>query len=134
MQEDVVEVKAVLAKWLSTAGGTACHLQFEHDHWMVDIDVPDRTHATPHEILDASLASCTALTLQLYVKHKGWQVSCIGVAVVHKHVQDVYRLELQITVEGDLDVEQRTALLRVAQACPVHKTLTGEIAINASLT
>ena len=133
MQEHVVEEKAVQATWSSASGATACYLEFGREHWMADIDGADRRHATPHEILDAALASCTALSLQLYVKHKGWQVSRIRVAVAHKHVQGAYRLDRQISVEGDLTAEQRTALLRVAQACPVYKTLTGDIAINTSL-
>ena len=133
MQERVVEAKAVLAKWTSNSGVTACYLEFGQDHWMADIDGADRGHATPHAILDAALASCTALSLQLYVEHKGWRVSRIGVAVAHKHAQGAYRLERQISVEGDLTAEQRAALLRVAQACPVYKTLTGDIAVNTSL-
>jgi putative redox protein len=133
MQEHVVEAKAVLAKWTSISGATACYLEFGRDHWMADIDGADRRHATPHEILDAALASCTALSLQLYVEHKAWRVSRIGVAVAHKHAQGVYRLERRISVEGDLTAEQRAALLRVVQACPVYRTLTGDIAVNTSL-
>jgi putative redox protein len=118
MQEHVVEPKAVLATWSSTSGATACQLEFGQDHWMADIDKADRGHATPHEILDAALASCTALTLQLYVKHKGWRVSRIDVAVAHKlDAQGAYRLERQISVEGELTVEQGAALLRVAGRC-----------------
>src|SRR5258706_6966970 len=100
MQEDVVEAKAVLATWSSAWGATACQLEFGQDHWMADIGEADRGHATPHEILDAALASCTALSLQLYVKHKGWRVSRVGVAVAHKHTQGAYRLERRISVEG----------------------------------
>jgi putative redox protein len=133
MQEHVIEAKAVLAKWSSISGASACYLEFRQDHWMADIDGADRRHATPHEILDAALASCTALSLQLYVKHKGWRISRIGVAVAHTHAQDAYRLERRISVEGDLTAEQRAALLRVVQACPVYKTLTGDIAINTSV-
>lgn len=133
MQEHVVEAKVVLASWSSASGGAACHIELAQDHWIADIDEPDREHATPHEILDAALASCTTLTLQLYVKHKGWSVSRIGVAVAHKHAQGAYRLERHISVEGDLTEEQRAALLRVAQACPVHKTLTGDINIDTVL-
>lgn len=133
MQDHVVEAKAVLAKWSSISGATACYLEFGQDHWMADIGEAGRGHATPHEILDAALASCTALSLQLYVKHKGWPVGRIGVAVAHKHAQGAYRLERQISVEGELTAEQRAALLRVAQACPVYMTLTGDIAINTSL-
>jgi putative redox protein len=67
MQEHVVEAKAVLATWSSTSDGTACQLEFGQDHWMADIGEADGGNATPHEILDAALASCTALSLQLYV-------------------------------------------------------------------
>ena len=133
MQERVVEAKAVLATWSSSSGATACDLEFRQDHWMVDIGEADRGRATPHEILDAALASCTALSLQLFVKHKGWPVSRIGVAVAHKQAQGIYRLERRISVEGDLTAEQRAALLRMAQACPVYQTLTGDIAVNTSV-
>lgn len=132
MQEHVVEAKEVLATWASPSGVSACHLELGRDHWMADIDGAARGHATPHEILDAALASCTALTLELFAKHKGWQVGRIYVAVSHKDAEGVYRLERQISFEGDLSLEQRAALLRVAQVCPVHKTLTGDIAINTS--
>jgi putative redox protein len=54
------------------------------------------------------------------------------VAVAHKHAQGTYRLERKISVEGDLTAEQGAALLRVVQACPVYKTLTGDIAIDTS--
>ena len=70
--------------------------------------------------------------MQLYVKHKGWAVSRVDVTVSHEHAQGVYRLQRQIAVEGDLTAEQRAALLRVAQACPVHKTLMGDIAIDTA--
>jgi putative redox protein len=132
MQEQVVQAKEVLATWSSTSDASACHLELGRDHWMADIDGADRGHATPHEILDAALASCTALTLELFAKDKGWQVRRICVAVSHKYAAGVYRLERQICVDGDLSPEQKAALLRVAQACPVHKTLTGDIAINTS--
>src|SRR5258706_13883809 len=107
MQEPVGEANSVLATWSSTSGGTACQLEFGQDRWMADIDGADRGHATPHAILDAALASCTALSLQLYVKHKGWRVGRIGLAVAHKHVQGVDRLERQASIEAVINDDQR---------------------------
>ena len=133
MQNETVDASGVLASWASASGESACHVEFAGEHWQADIDGAPSGHPTPHEILDAALASCTALTLQLYVKHKGWPVSRVDVTVSHEQAQGVYRLVRQIAVEGDLTEEQRAAVLRVAQACPVHKTLLGEIAIDTSL-
>ena len=81
----------------------------------------------------AALASCTTQTLQLYVRHKGWSVGRIGVAVTHQHVGGVFRLECRIEVDADLAAEHRAAILRVAQACPIYKTLTGDIVIDTRL-
>ncbi len=136
MQEQIVFTSGVLASWAGASGESGCHIEFDRDHcdhWRADIDGAPSGHANPHAILDAALAACTALTLELYVKHKGWFVSRIHVTVAHKQVEDVHRLVRQIAIEGDLTAEQRAAVLRVAGACPVHKTLTGEIAIDTSL-
>lgn len=133
MQDQNLFTSGVLASWAGATGESGCHIEFERDHWRADIDGAASGHANPHAILDAALAACTALTLELYVKHKGWFVSRIDVTVAHEQVEGVYRLERQIAIEGDLSLEQRAALLRIAGACPVHKTLTGEIAIDTSL-
>ena len=133
MQEQIVSTSGVLASWASASGESGCHIEFDRDHWRADIDGAASGHANPHAILDAALAACTALTLELYIRHKGWSVSRIDVTVAHRQVEGVYRLSRQVFVEGDLTPEQRASLLRVAGACPVHKTLTGEIAIDTSL-
>jgi putative redox protein len=133
MQEQIIFTSGVLASWASASGESGCHIEFDRDHWRGDIDGAASGHANPHAILDAALAACTALTLELYVKHKGWFVSRIDVTVAHRQVDGVYRMARQIVVEGDLTAEQRAALVRIAGVCPVHKTLTGEIAIDTSL-
>ncbi len=133
MQDQIIFSNGVLATWASASGESGCHIEFDRDHWRADIDGAASGHANPHAILDAALATCTALTLELYVKHKGWIVSRIDVTVAHAQVEGIYRMARQIAVEGDLTSEQRASLVRVAGACPVHKTLTGEIAIDTSL-
>jgi putative redox protein len=133
MQKLAVEAKRVLASSTRGPGATTCGIEAAQDRWIAQADTPDRAHATPHEILDAALAACTTLTLQLYVKDKGWPATRIRVAVTHRQDEDVYRLERRISVEGDLTAEQRAALMRVAHACPVHQTLAGDISFNTSL-
>jgi len=39
-------------------------------------------------------------------------------------------IERQITLHGDLTAEQVTRLTEIADRCPVHRTLTGEIKIR----
>lgn len=124
-----------VATWSPETGTTACELQFDTDRWQADLDrsAGGGAHPSPHEILDSALAACTVLTLELYLQRKQWPVRQVRVEV--QHVQDgaVYRLRRQVTVDGDLSEEQRASLLRIAQACPVHKTLTGEIAIDTQV-
>jgi putative redox protein len=40
------------------------------------------------------------------------------------------RIERIITLEGELDAEQRQRLIEIADKCPVHRTLTSEIKIR----
>jgi len=42
-------------------------------------------------------------------------------------------IELEISLEGDLNEEQRNRLLAIAEKCPVHRTLTSEIRIESRL-
>jgi putative redox protein len=69
------------------------------------------------------------LTLQLYIKRKGWAVERISVAVAHSKSAAGYQLERTVRFTGPLNGEQQAALRRIAEACPVHKTLSGPITI-----
>ena len=87
----------------------------------------------PHELLDAALASCTALTLTLYAQHKGLAIENLEVAVSHTEADGVYRIERTIHVEGALTDAQRARLLEIANRCPVHRTLSGRFEIASEL-
>jgi putative redox protein len=99
----------------------------------------------PYEYLTAALGACTAMTLRMYVKRKGWAVGRISVFVTHDHVhaedcvdcetRDVKldRITRTIRVEADLDDERRQRLLEIANKCPVHRTLTSKITIETRL-
>ena len=87
----------------------------------------------PGEFLMISLASCTAITLRMYADRKKWDVEKIKVEVAFEKTQTKTIFKREISFEGELDDEQRTRLLQIANSCPVHKTLTSQIEINTSL-
>jgi len=89
--------------------------------------------ADPHELLDAALASCTALTLTLYARHKGIGLATVEVEVDHEESGGVYRIRRDIHVTGEISAEQRTRMLEIANRCPVHRTLSGSFDIVSRL-
>lgn len=89
------------------------------------------TGFTPHDLLAAALGACTALTLTLYAKHKQWDLQDIDVRVNHETTPDgVFLLQRRIRYLGELTAEQKARLTEIANKCPVHKTLSGTIAIR----
>ena len=81
-----------------------------------------------------SLASCTAITLRMYADRKKWDVEKIEVTVPNE--RDTYKTMFQclISVSGNIDEKQRTRLLEIAHACPVHKVLSNPITVNTEIT
>lgn len=124
-----------LALWDAAGGSTACQLTAGATNFSVDLEeaAGGGGLASPHDILDAALAACTTLTLQLYAKRKGMPLTQVQVSVTHTEQSGVYSMARQILVVGDVTDEQRSSLLRVAEACPVHKTLRGTFSIVSEL-
>jgi putative redox protein len=87
----------------------------------------------PHELLDAALAACTALTLTLYARRKGIELAALEVEVDHEEHDGVYRMRRDIHVTADLSAEQRTRMLEIANKCPVHRTLSGTFDIVSQI-
>ena len=91
---------------------------------------------TPYQLLNASLGTCTAMTLKMYADRKKWSLEKVSVSLSNSkmHVEDsahpegkkskVEVFKRRILVEGDLDQAQRGRLLEIANKCPVHRTLT----------
>jgi len=88
---------------------------------------------TPHQLVLAGLGACTSMTLRMYAERKGWPLTSVRVELSGKHEGGTYRIARRIDLEGPLDDEQRARLLEIADKCPVHKTLVGEIAIATEL-
>ena len=83
--------------------------------------------ASPHDLYDAALGACKALTVLWYARKRGIPVEDIQVSVARDDSQEragVYKLDTQLTVSGTLTDAQLAELLRVAQKCPVHKLMT----------
>lgn len=102
---------------------------------------------SPYELLNASLAACTVMTLKMYAQRKKWDLQEVYVYLTHskKHVQDmndssenkkpIYldHIAKKLKLIGNLSEEQRLRLKEISSRCPVHRTLMGEVAIETSL-
>jgi putative redox protein len=90
----------------------------------------------PHDLYDAALGACTALTVLWYAQHKDIPVQGIEVSVERDASQErsgIYRLSAALSLTGDLSAAQREELLRMAQKCPIHKLMT-EVTTEISTT
>jgi len=100
---------------------------------------------TPYDLLVSGLGACTSMTLQMYARRKKWDLQEV---TVHLHHQKVHAKDLDdvedskgkidliercIEMEGDLSPEQKQRLLEIADRCPVHRTLHGEIVVKTEL-
>jgi len=96
----------------------------------------------PYDLLLAALGACTSMTLRLYADRKKLPLTRSQVRLRHSRIYAtdcaecetkegmLDRIERVITLEGDLNAEQRARLLEIADKCPVHRTLKSEIDIR----
>ena len=84
---------------------------------------------SPQELLAASLASCTAITMEMYAERKGWDVGEIAVDVDYEPAQrgSPTKFHQVIRLPKELPEDQRERLMQIAAKCPVHRTLEGEV-------
>ncbi|KWV95984.1 bifunctional alpha/beta hydrolase/OsmC family protein [Erythrobacter sp. AP23] len=142
MPEDGVVVKTGHGKF-----GTEVHTK---SHRFV-ADEPtsyggDDTGPTPYDLLNAALGTCTAMTMKMYADKKGWPLEGVTVEVIHErnhkdecdHVEameegrQMQALNRKIALHGeDLDEDQRRRIIEIADKCPVHRTLEGELHVHA---
>jgi len=89
---------------------------------------PD-TAPNPQELLAVSLASCTAITMEMYAARKGWDIGHVEVAVEYSPAERgcPTKFELVMRLPDDLPDEQAERLRAIAAHCPVHRALDGEV-------
>ena len=119
------------------AEGYAHDVEIEGGHEL-RIDEPTTAGGTdtgpsPTRLLGASLASCIAITVEMYAERKGWDVGALEVDVEVGYEGPVpTRFEVGLKLPTELDDEQRRRLLVIATKCPVHKVLAGEAHVNVT--
>jgi uncharacterized OsmC-like protein len=96
----------------------------------------------PYELLLAALGACTSMTLRLYADRKQLPLTRTEVRLRHERIYAtdcaecetktgmIDRIERVITLEGNLNAEQRARLIEIADKCPVHRTLKSEVDIR----
>jgi putative redox protein len=85
------------------------------------------TGPTPPELLCAALCACTSITLRMYAKRKGWPLRALHVDVDLVQGERETAITRLVTVEGDLDSDQRARLADIAERTPVTLMLSGRI-------
>jgi putative redox protein len=112
--------------------------KFQHDIAIRDHEVRadepvanggDDAAPSPQELLAASLASCTAITIEMYAKRKGWDIGDVSVDVDYEPAQrgSPTKFKMVLNLPKELPEEQRERLMQIAAKCPVHRTLEGEV-------
>lgn len=100
---------------------------------------------SPYDLLSAALATCTSMTLHMYAAHKKLDLESVTVRVKHGKIHAVDcedcesdsgridEFQRSIALQGSLSEAQRQRVLEIADRCPVHRTLEGEIKIRSKL-
>lgn len=99
---------------------------------------------TPYGLLSAALATCTTMTLKMYASLKKLDLASATVRVTHNkvHAEDcsdcdstsgkIDEFRREISFDGNLSEAEITRLLEIADKCPVHKTLHGEVKVRTT--
>ena len=92
-------------------------------------DGGDDAGPSPQELLAASLASCTAITMEMYAKRKGWNTDGLEIDVDYSPADrgSPTRFQLVMRMPAHLSEEQVEKLRVIAAKCPIHRTLEGEV-------
>ncbi|MEM7762473.1 MAG: bifunctional alpha/beta hydrolase/OsmC family protein [Pseudomonadota bacterium] len=92
---------------------------------------------SPVQLLSAALASCTSMTLQMYAKHKGLKVDRVHVSVTAASSRDQgttrTTFHRDISIDGNVDAATKQRMLEIADRCPVHRSLHGDVTVTNTL-
>ena len=149
-QEDEVPLRAAPGEVVARTGAVGFRTDVRAGRHALTADEPASVGGsdlgpTPYDFLSAALATCTTMTLQMYARHKKLSLDAATVRVVHDkvHADDCVDCETSegridefrrnISLQGELTEKQRQRMLEIADRCPVHRTLHGEIKVRSEL-
>jgi putative redox protein len=81
----------------------------------------------PHELFPAALAACVSTTLVMYARTKEWDLDEVTVDVDYDHHATPRRFEVDVRLSGDLSPAQLRRLEKVAEACPLRRSIEAGI-------
>ena len=120
--------------------GTLRHdIDFGSDHRMVadeaEHDGGTDEGPSPQELLAASLASCSAITMEMYASRKGWDIGEVIVDVDYEpaHRGSPTKFQMTVRLPKELPQDQQERLMQIVAKCPVHRTLEGEVMFDEKL-
>jgi len=121
--------------------GTLKHeIEFGANEHRLVADEPEDTGGgdagpNPQELLAASLASCSAITMEMYAQRKGWDIGEVVVDVDYEPAQrgSPTKFHMKVKLPKELAEEQRKRLMQIVAKCPVHRTLEGEVMFDEKL-
>jgi putative redox protein len=96
-----------------------------------------------YELLLAALGACIGTTLRMFADRKQWSLQTVHVGLSHRKIPIeesgaksgmVDRIDVSVSLTGNLTEEQRSRLLEIAEKCPVHRTLVSQVQIQTRLT
>lgn len=90
---------------------------------------------SPTRLLTASLAACTATTVEMYANRKGWDLGSVEVeADFHPAPRgETSRFTVEVRIPMPMSGEQLERIQTIAGRCPVHRTLAEEVEIEDSV-
>lgn len=94
----------------------------------------DDAGLSPHDLLDAALGACTAMTVTMVARRKQMPLEDVRVEITRDEKDGVYKLFRKVEFVGTLTDEQRAYLLGIANKCPIHKALNGKFDIATEMT
>jgi putative redox protein len=107
--------------------------------------VGDDAGPTPYDLLLSALGACTVMTIQMYARRKGIPLEGVEINLdtYSTHANDCQKceegesrvsvIERRLSFKGKLTIEQIQRLTEIANRCPVHRTLSGDIRIHTSV-
>lgn len=95
----------------------------------------DGLGSNPHEIMEAALAACTSITMQMYADRHKLDLTSADVDVVidpSKGYENVV-INRKVTLRGNLTDEQKAMIIKIADQCPIHKMLEHKVNVITSV-